>query len=1534
MIVYFYITALDVALDTSMNKPISPSSSITSQRKLEWDSLADVGYANESDRKMSASSLSTLERLALQQQYSNNDTRQNLGPPTAHSTPLDETEGAFKSKKGVGKKTTKLYKRDSEPIKLNVLQSSENKHSKSINVQLTKHISFSVGKSGEVLVENIKNDFDASPQKVPVDTGIMPQVNIDKQIQTTLNNSGKNLNVKDDQSTHKIPILMNVNTLKKKIRRRKLRLVQRKARNKKKQSVEKESVNVHERSEDQLSEAESFEYMPGHIYSRDHLKLNNSLPKKVVSNKSSLESSGVLTTDSSNGSKHSFTKDLEKSIGLLKEALQQRYDENLKNKLVKQIIQRLLKSKYRDDETTTDFLSGLSFDSKILGLDPSSTTSSSNANDTTENKRYVKPKKSILRMDKFNANAISSTSQSAPNLSVATHSDKAITSKSIKKLTTSNTDSDKSSIGKVCVDGINARTSSEELYRKYLDALKREETYKKHLKEKEKFLRQKLTSSDSAFKIPKQSDDKINSKFKDLMNDLIRNNYDDGSGDASKLECGSNSNTNYEKVNINNQRSHSVYTLSSCNVSNQSKKPNLKKRLQTDMEYLAEPSSSRENAHYCCCPHHSVNTRFGVTDSSVQVNVKDLGPSNENMTLTKKCLNCDGISQNMAPISSGNIKYVCLCGEKVLTHDVCDNFLIYKCSPLTNKGVQSDDISNVQPKEANLRSITNSTCRCLARESNTTKFKIDNDPNKEVVLVENISLDNGQLKKASKSSQTNLVLDILCEKSGNKNDVTSASVVKKDFILRTTGGKSTNLKALVHEATRCIQTEISINPQISDPSLPDIHIINDSESVKIISEQIKELSKCSSSIDACNSEAKDKNDICKQNSNKCEILEQKVDESNEKKVNDKLFEEYANSNVQLDNKEVINPDVITDNFTIPIQGTNMKLMVSIGSNDHRKSELSKIDSKQVKRVLEQKCDYSQESTSVGEESCNSVQYETYINKELITNVNNPQHDVDHNSNNVASNKHSKVQFQQLNKSCCDNSSALKFNTYPMNEKKTSVRTNTDTDNLVVYTQTNNIRNRDIMTQKTDTVINSDSKIATDIYSSQIPSPSINLDKTEDKHIHVETSKEPMTRDIETQSDALPTISTDSTNVLQNQIDKNYYTSSKCVGNGNVQLEKKEISSQPNQLSNESETSPESQSGHNSEVDADITEKTKSSNDKSECLLSDSPDTKKGEETLCGTFKDPILDLIKDITKRYSKDDMEKHKRKKCFKEIVTVLNYLLDTDDSTDRDQAKSACSCVSDNNIEFKTVKPAAKISESCQTVNKVDKGVQMTVKKSKNRFCNTESSDLVTSTDLPSTSTDSATCKVLNKIKKECERYHQKRCKCHGGGKKCDVSSSTSANCNQCNKVHHCSCRLHKCKAHKSKSKPDKPAKKSVAYNLIIQTSESMISEETVCGNNRRPLQNIIVRVPSRANEGFIPFRELEKKIENKMSHCSPRCNMKYQRSKSCPNEFDIPYGDDNARHSQECTVREYLEINRPDFIEKCVQRQDCMKVINKSR
>ncbi|CAG9104818.1 unnamed protein product [Plutella xylostella] len=138
--------SVDITLDTSMNKPVSPTSSITSQRKLEWDSLADVGYANETDRKTSGSSLSTLERLALLQQYSNSDNKENvLGQPTAHSTLIEATHRSKTNKKGLIKKTKEVHSKGVDIVELNVPQSSK---THPISVNLTRHISFNVENDG------------------------------------------------------------------------------------------------------------------------------------------------------------------------------------------------------------------------------------------------------------------------------------------------------------------------------------------------------------------------------------------------------------------------------------------------------------------------------------------------------------------------------------------------------------------------------------------------------------------------------------------------------------------------------------------------------------------------------------------------------------------------------------------------------------------------------------------------------------------------------------------------------------------------------------------------------------------------------------------------------------------------------------------------------------------------------------------------------------------------------------------------------------------------------------------------------------------------------------------------------------------------------------------------------------------------------------------------------------------------------------------------------------------------------------------
>lgn len=77
---------------------ISPTSSLASNKRLEWDSLADIGYNNNQDLN-TEKPLSTLERIALRQghdiQYGENiidkaksKTRKFIGKPTAESTPI------------------------------------------------------------------------------------------------------------------------------------------------------------------------------------------------------------------------------------------------------------------------------------------------------------------------------------------------------------------------------------------------------------------------------------------------------------------------------------------------------------------------------------------------------------------------------------------------------------------------------------------------------------------------------------------------------------------------------------------------------------------------------------------------------------------------------------------------------------------------------------------------------------------------------------------------------------------------------------------------------------------------------------------------------------------------------------------------------------------------------------------------------------------------------------------------------------------------------------------------------------------------------------------------------------------------------------------------------------------------------------------------------------------------------------------------------------------------------------------------------
>nr|XP_026490755.1 uncharacterized protein LOC113396889 isoform X1 [Vanessa tameamea] len=1475
--------AVDGTLDTSINKPHSPTSSVTSQRKLEWDSLADVGYANASDRKNSASSLSTIERMALQQQYSNNDTKQDsdLGMPTAQSTPLDVNDNKAKNKKGFAKKTTKIYNRDIDSVNLNISQNSDNNR-QPINVNLTKHISFNVEKDGGISIENVSKNVTLSPEKVSVETEVTPQATIDKKIQTTLNkNKQKSSSSSDFKEQHAktIPVLISLNTLKKKTRKKKVMRIKRQQR-RKSLATERKYVPL-EKNTEQLSEADSFEYMPGHIYNQNQMnELNKN--NNDYGNKSSLESSAGLTTDSSKTIKYSFTKDLETGIDILKKALEHRFeDSTLKKKLIKEVVQRLIKTKYKDDDSSAEFLSGLSFDSKKIDLHDliHTTSSTSDANNTATKSKSTKPKKSILRMDKFNASAIASTSQSVPNLPVLSKIETPIACTK-KAVDLSNTDSEISNKNKNLSNNGIDKTSSEVLYKKYLDALKREENYKKHLKDKEIFLKQKLVSSDLAFNVVTQAERRKNN-LKDLMNDLVRNNYDDGSGDASKLEGGSNSNMNLDNYNsLRKQRSHSVFTLSSGNSDNYTKRSNENKKSQNKVD-SAKDCYHRAERHYCCCPYHTSHSRIGVLDSAVQVNIKskdDICPDtkatqsspqeykeiSEKLCQHKcdKCKRPQTKTHIVSDCANDDIKYFCVCTGDEGTQKVPENILIYKCSRLTNKYLNLGD--NVTPKVSNTVSEQFSSNSTSPRQKIST-FNSEDCEKKCLIIKDNISLNN----QTSKSSQTNLNLPIKLRSKSSEQSLDSTSTGEKygnkklDNIQTTIDPLNGRTNKYIHEATRCIQTEISIDPKISDPSLSDINIINDKNCVELISEKFKEVSQ-SSSIQKqtefkSGSSSAESNAIYEKESSKCVCVNVKEQSTNTVEKYDKEIQ----SSVDINNVIPVHMDKqSSNNFTIPIQGTNMTLKVSLGSGkddnlftkDTTQNDL-KYNTKFVctgtetdKNNIVENYTSLQEECSKGVQSCNANIFdEFYEQTKIDTECCENKISV---CENIATNTQEHTTFP---KPCSVNTcptDCCKYNTFPTNDKrniqKPLLRSNTDTGKMekcchVTFTPINN----------------------------------------------------QVIKDAEIQPNIAP--------ISQMQ--------SKSISTMDCRDKAQVICSEKNSLKS---------------ID---TKKSKSSSETEEGIPLKSSNSDTDNDTKSSTSKDPILDIIQDITRRYSKKDIEKTKRKKCFREIITFLNYLLDTDETTDQDGNKTSSSSACDSNNKF-LAKESYKLSPRKTFV---DKGVQLSTEKSKCYKSCTTSSDSPISTELPSTSSDSVTCKILNKIKKECEKYHQKRCKSHGKEKKCEASSSTSINCDQCRRVHHCSCKGHKCKNHKARKSGEKK-KKCVAYNLIIQTSDSVVSEEVTCDNKRHKLQNIIVKVPSKRKVENLLFKEVATKIEKDMLHCSPRS--KNYRSRSLPNDSEISSTDEFLRKTNAYTVREYLERNRPDFVEKCSKRQHCLKLINETR
>ncbi|XP_049698959.2 uncharacterized protein LOC110375605 [Helicoverpa armigera] len=1686
--------SLDVLLDLSAHKPHSPTSSITSQRKLEWDSLADVGYANESDRKTSASSLSTLERLALKQQYTNNDTKQDIGPPTAHSTPLDENDSKSKGKKGIGKKTTKIYKKDVDFVEVNVPHTSDTGHPPSINVNLTKHISFNVERDGGVTVDNVKNDISVSPEKVPLDNDPAPSLGSDKQMQTSLTKE-KSPSVDEipkavNPYNQKIPIMICLNTLRKRLRRKKSKNLRRKLRIKK-STVSNIELPSLEKSGEQVSEAESFEYMPGHMYNQNQNQMKDSGRRpdnSTAGNKSSLESTGPSTTESSKGSKHSLTKDLEKCVDLLKVTLQDPdNDGTTKKRLIKDIVHRLVNAKYRDDDTPTEFLSGISFNSKIIGVPENVTTTSTSDANATENYSNKKPKKSILRNDKFNPNAVASTSQSAPNL-FSGRSEKVSTN--LMK-TMHSTDSDVSSRGKTSSENAFPKTSSEELYLKYLEALRREEAYKRHLKDKELFLKQKLVSSETAFKVPIRTESKISSRLKDLMKDLTRNNYDDGSGDASKLEGGS-SNMNFETLNaIRNQRSHSVFTLSSSHSECQ-KRPNLKKKMQTERE-VDEAGPSKH--HYCCCPHHYLNSKVAYSDSSVQVNIK----SCEDTTNEKPCQTkpkpitvIENRKKAESPRSArvvpdsvtGEIKYVCLCnGRQVSCSDVGDSFMIYKCSKLTNRGVQLEDPSRLYN--------TGVQCGSVKQKKIDDKIELIQSPCQ--INTESSSSDNtSKARRHSKSSQTNMVVN-MCMGYGRYCNSSSSSDAKNLCGTSTKCIVSVNSPkeyATVHEATRCLQTEISINPQISDPTLSDINIINDCDCAQLISEMRKKIHKSDSAktfTDVCTNSVSEKLLITSEGSGSAQEVKtfNSIDDKeshllctvagrkyhlpildtnmtltlNLEEANRFKDPEYVNQGIgtekvsNIDEAISVNEECKSTQCTCeycPNQSNKRVVCVKDASVSIKSCMLAKKNNNfntfpKKEAVPKEKTPFKRSNTDEGKLSiCSCIQTVTVPMRDAQT-YNNQPDDSNYALETQVSTAENGCQADPIKENVSTEVSEQSDKATPtssQHQHENVVVFNIKTDKIddaikpdsknfgnrkdltferkdlrgsfdAIKPDSKNIGNRKDLTLERAEVIGNFDAIKTDSKNigsrkdstleraddrakdarrnfDTIQSDSKNIGSRKDSTLE---RAEVRAKDARRNFDAIQTdsknigsrkdLTLERSEVRAKEVRGNFdaiQTDSKNIGSrkdleleraegraeevrGNfdaIQTDSKNIGSQKDLTLERADDRAKDVRGNLKDIDIKtsnvstksigvVTMDEKKVDGSSIACQTDAPTNEKQfgnseikidsrensnnnilrQETCCyqvncpkNNVKGPVIEMIQDITRRYSKTDLGKVKKKKCVSEIMTVLNYLLETEDSTDP-EPKTCCSTTTTTKSSSEKSKTTKMSVGECVSDRFVDKSVQLSCKKAcKDNNVGTESSDLPCSSDQPTTSSDSAACRVLNKIKKECEKYHQKvKCK----GRKCEVSSSTSVNCEKCKKVHHCACRYHKCKRSKTF---EKLQKKCIAYNLIIQTSESMLSEETVCENKSRALKNIIVKVPKRKGKNEVPY-----KTEFISPPCSPKrsprgCN----KSKSGPIESET--SEEYARRVELATVREYLEQNRPDFVQNTEERRHCLKFISAKR
>lgn len=390
---------------------VSPTSSVASNKRLEWDSLADIGYRNPDDID-AKKPLSTLERIALQQ-----------GHKTRYGEPKEASPENVRMQSEVSRKDVKVRKfigkptAESTPL---VLKTDESKQ----NLEYISNIKSMEEKLVEPLPDN--NDRKILKQHKSlndIDLKSLTTKKADKYIQTTLTRNTdkssihKNLNKVSDEDDSEnfskeskenvrgtpVKVTSKSKMLKKRMARRKLISIQTSLtdedsspgkpnenilevlKNDNRFNISQSSLgsNIHTTSqvnENMITIADSFEYvsrMPYDDKSNKNSDYDNtssvtksetaqsikSKIRKESSSSNNYMTTGTSTNLSSNKNDPLFddvklstlNNDIKTGIRLLNCMMySKKGNVELKKKMVKRIVKRLLEVNYGDDTATSD----------------------------------------------------------------------------------------------------------------------------------------------------------------------------------------------------------------------------------------------------------------------------------------------------------------------------------------------------------------------------------------------------------------------------------------------------------------------------------------------------------------------------------------------------------------------------------------------------------------------------------------------------------------------------------------------------------------------------------------------------------------------------------------------------------------------------------------------------------------------------------------------------------------------------------------------------------------------------------------------------------------------------------------------------------------------------------------------------------------------------------------------------------------------------------------------------------------------------